>query len=266
MLRLASPGAFGIAAIQFELMMSTILFLSREGVRNAILRAWPTKKSQDGHQAIMITNVATLPLFIGIPLAAATCGFYSFIAALEAKSQPFFTLSICIYALAAVTELTSEPMHIRTMGEVLTGIRVKAEGTGVIFKTLVTCAILWGDSLRKTGAGDLALLAFAFGQLSYSMVVLLTYYAHFRSLLLWPRRPLDGKMANLLDLKQYQLLFDRSIVSLSSTMTAQSLFKHLLTEGDKFILSWLSPLQDQGGYALAVNYGGFMAILVRGKA
>lgn len=113
MLRLASPGAFGIAAIQFELMISTILFLSREGVRNAILRAWPTKKSQDGHQAIMITNVATLPLFIGIPLAAATCGFYSFIAALEAKSQPFFTLSICIYALAAVTELTSEPMHIR---------------------------------------------------------------------------------------------------------------------------------------------------------
>jgi hypothetical protein len=38
-------------------------------------------------------------------------------------------------------------------------------------------------------------------------------------------------------------------------MTAQSLFKHLLTEGDKFILSWVSPLEDQGGYAIAVNYG-----------
>lgn len=38
-------------------------------------------------------------------------------------------------------------------------------------------------------------------------------------------------------------------------MTAQSLFKHVLTEGDKFILSWVSPLQDQGGYAIAVNYG-----------
>ena len=165
------------------------------------------------------------------------------------------------------------------MGEVLTGIRVKAEGTGVTVKTLVTCAILWGDSLRKTRAGDLALLAFAFGQLSYSMVVLLTYYAHFRSLLLWPRRPLDGKLcvrftlrsagadnvgyrANLLDLKRYKVLFDGSIVALSSTMTAQSFFKHLLTEGDKFILSWLSPLQDQGGYALAVNYGEFTANLV----
>jgi oligosaccharide translocation protein RFT1 len=38
-------------------------------------------------------------------------------------------------------------------------------------------------------------------------------------------------------------------------MTAQSLFKHVLTEGDKLILSWASPLQDQGGYAIAVNYG-----------
>jgi len=38
-------------------------------------------------------------------------------------------------------------------------------------------------------------------------------------------------------------------------MTGQSLFKHVLTEGDKLILSWASPLQDQGGYAIAVNYG-----------
>jgi oligosaccharide translocation protein RFT1 len=42
---------------------------------------------------------------------------------------------------------------------------------------------------------------------------------------------------------------------LSLTMTAQSLFKHLLTEGDKLILAWISPLQDQGGYAIAINYG-----------
>jgi Rft protein len=38
-------------------------------------------------------------------------------------------------------------------------------------------------------------------------------------------------------------------------MTYQSILKHILTEGDKLILSWLSPLEDQGGYAVAVNYG-----------
>lgn len=39
------------------------------------------------------------------------------------------------------------------------------------------------------------------------------------------------------------------------SMSFQSLVKHFLTEGDKMILTWFSPLHDQGGYALAVNYG-----------
>jgi oligosaccharide translocation protein RFT1 len=42
---------------------------------------------------------------------------------------------------------------------------------------------------------------------------------------------------------------------LSLTMISQSIVKHFLTEGDKLILSRFSPLQDQGGYAIAVNYG-----------
>lgn len=39
------------------------------------------------------------------------------------------------------------------------------------------------------------------------------------------------------------------------TMTLQSAVKHFLTEGDKLIISWFSPLHDQGGYAIATNYG-----------
>lgn len=48
---------------------------------------------------------------------------------------------------------------------------------------------------------------------------------------------------------------DSRLFKLAATVTGQSVVKHVLTEGDKFILSWFSPLQDQGGYALAVNYG-----------
>ena len=39
LVRLVSPQVFGTTSIQFELLLSTILFLSREGVRNALLRA-----------------------------------------------------------------------------------------------------------------------------------------------------------------------------------------------------------------------------------
>ncbi|KAH9172073.1 hypothetical protein EDB89DRAFT_1014056 [Lactarius sanguifluus] len=37
-------------------------------------------------------------------------------------------------------------------------------------------------------------------------------------------------------------------------MTAQSVVKHLLTEGDKLLISRLSPLTDQGSYAIASRY------------
>ncbi|EEB87561.1 hypothetical protein MPER_15048, partial [Moniliophthora perniciosa FA553] len=45
-------------------------------------------------------------------------------------------------------------------------------------------------------------------------------------------------------------------------MTSQSVVKHFLTEGDKFVLSWFNPLEDQGGYAVAVNYGSLIARIV----
>jgi oligosaccharide translocation protein RFT1 len=38
-------------------------------------------------------------------------------------------------------------------------------------------------------------------------------------------------------------------------MTSQSIFKHILTEGDRFLVSKFSKLEDQGGYAVATNYG-----------
>lgn len=49
--------------------------------------------------------------------------------------------------------------------------------------------------------------------------------------------------------------FDSQLLHLSTAMTVQSVIKHFLTEGDKFLVSRLSPLADQGGYAVASNYG-----------
>jgi oligosaccharide translocation protein RFT1 len=57
------------------------------------------------------------------------------------------------------------------------------------------------------------------------------------------------------EISHFSNYFEPEMFRLSLTMTSQSLVKHLLTEGDKLILSWFSPLQDQGGYAIAVNYG-----------
>lgn len=57
-----------------------------------------------------------------------------------------------------------------------------------------------------------------------------------------------GRSTTLLESESY---------GLAKAMTQQSLVKHFLTEGDRMIVGRVSPLKDQGGYAVATNYGSF---------
>lgn len=117
LVRLASPQAYGTVAVQFELLMSTILFLSREGVRNSLLRVWPQQTNVDKPStAISVAqcaNLAALPFFFGLPTTLVTITLYAFFASEATRSQPHFYLALFSYAIAAVAELLSEPMHNR---------------------------------------------------------------------------------------------------------------------------------------------------------
>lgn len=53
----------------------------------------------------------------------------------------------------------------------------------------------------------------------------------------------------------YLRWFDPPLLNLATTLTKQSLLKHVLTEGDKMLISALSSDEDQGVYAFVVNYG-----------
>ncbi len=103
LIRMASPEIFGAAAIQFELILSTILFLSREGIRTTILRV------KNPGPASM--NLSFVPMVAGIPLAAAITWGYARYAKDELKVRPFFGEAVAVYALAAVLELLTEPFH-----------------------------------------------------------------------------------------------------------------------------------------------------------
>ncbi|KAK7470211.1 Oligosaccharide translocation protein rft1 [Stygiomarasmius scandens] len=262
--RMASPKAYGVAAIQFELMLSTILFLSREGVRGALLRVKGSAlergnelksegKEKEANSTEAAMNVGFIPILFGIPLAIGTSLFYTRFASAEAKAQGYFGWAVALYAVAAIVELLAEPMHNMAMTELKTHVRVRAEGAGITCKTLVTFIVLVLDARHEhRGSKDLALVAFALGQLAYGSCVFGMYISHYL-----------GDITSIFKRKNSKKpFFDRRILSLSMTMTTQSFVKHFLTEGDKLILSWFSPLQDQGGYAVAVNYGSLIARIV----
>ncbi|KZT18254.1 Rft-1-domain-containing protein [Neolentinus lepideus HHB14362 ss-1] len=262
LLRKTSPRAFGTAAIHFELLLSTILFLSREGVRNTLIRVWPSPKSDSQHAATdanddsaqvpsTLSNLTYLPMIIGVPLALITSFLYWCQSSNETRGQPYFELSIIMYALAALIELMSEPMHIRAMGELRTNVRVRAEAVGVIGKAATTFIILFIDSHRKGSQAQFSLLAFAGGQFMYASLVLSMYLVEYPAF--FPR---------IKSVSNIRSSIDQDLLRLSLTMTSQSVVKHVLTEGDKLIVSRLSPLDDQGGYAVAVNYGSLVARIV----
>lgn len=179
LLRLASPKVFGTAAIQLDLLLSTVLFLSREGVRNALLRV-PRETSS----SIQVVNVSTLPVLIGSPLALGLTLGYRAIASPATRAQPHFDEAILIYALAALLDLLSEPLHNRAQSQMRFNIRVRAEGAGIIARSVCTVAAL------AIAGEKWSLLAFAGGQLAYAGSVLFSYIMAFRNegIQLVPRR------------------------------------------------------------------------------
>ncbi|GBE85863.1 Oligosaccharide translocation protein [Sparassis crispa] len=256
LVRLVSPQAFGTAAIQFELLLSTILFLSREGVRGALLRATPSSdatpdKPADQHSEVLAANISLLPVLLGIPAAILITVFYTVTASVSTVSQPHFRLSVTIYVCAALLELLSEPLYIRAQNQLRFDVRAKAEGLAVALKSVVAFAVLIAAS------ADWALVAFAMGQAVYGLTIYLSYLKTYRGYSLWPR-----KVTTVVHGNSKTMYFDPSLLHLARAMTGQSVIKHFLTEGDKFLVSRLSPLADQGGYAMASNYGSLVARII----
>lgn len=64
------------------------------------------------------------------------------------------------------------------MVELKTTIRVRAEGSGITAKSVTTLLVLLYDARQGDEQGTLALLAFAIGQLAYSLTCLVVYLSY----------------------------------------------------------------------------------------
>lgn len=71
------------------------------------------------------------------------------------------------------------------MTRLKTSVRVRAEGLGITIKSIITFLILFYDS--KSDQGTLALVAFAVGQLSYSLAMMVAYICYFGPKVMFPR-------------------------------------------------------------------------------
>lgn len=218
LVRLASPAVFGTASIQFDLIASTVLFLSREGVRNALLR----REKHNGGGAL-----ARIPLQLGVAVAAATVGLYLYTSPASTKAQVGFYPALGLYVAASLAELAIEPLYIACMRDGRMRVRVQAEGGMAIVRAVVSFACLYLFPRH-------ALLGFAAGHFAGAVWLAVRYVS--------AGGALQGDD-------------DDRIRSLAWANTRQSVVKHVLTEADRIAVGRISPLGDQGGYAVAMNYG-----------
>src|SRR5436305_12169114 len=125
-LRHTSPSTFGLATIQLDLLISTILFLSREGFRISLQR-------HPGNLQRTV-NLSYIPLATGLLATCLGCAIFLSTATEQVKRIGGFRESVLLFGLSAVIELGGEMGFNVSQEMLLFRTRSLAEGLGVLGK------------------------------------------------------------------------------------------------------------------------------------
>jgi len=275
LLRFLTAQLLGVSA-QLEVFYLSVLFFARESLRVAVQRQGTRdegdekegEKKKEGAQLASVTdsqsvvNIAHISLVLGLVSSLGLGWAYLRYVDAATASTPYLDTALRIYGIAALVELLSEPAFVVLQHRLRFGPRAAAESIATFLRCLITfVAANWGwrQSL------DLGVLPFALGQLAYGFGLLAVYtwygagLAKAEGFSLFPRSVQQGQQNR----KGYALgYFFTPTLQLASSLMSQSLVKHVLTQGDTFLVSILSDPRSQGIYALANNYGSLLARLV----
>ncbi|KAG5975658.1 hypothetical protein E4U56_003322 [Claviceps arundinis] len=277
LLRYLTAPLLGLAT-QLEVYYLSVLFFSRESLRVAIQRQGKqqtihhaaekpgTDAAKSQQQAASsrddqaIVNLGFLAIGLGIFVSIGLGWLYLAHGVSDSTRQttPHLTTALYLYGVASFIELLSEPCFVLMQTRLAFGTRATAEAVA----TFLRCIVVVGSAVWASGRGvSLGLLPFALGQVTYGTALLVVYLISGYGLAsscgfsLLPRPvSTDGDF-----IASY--LYGPTL-RLAGSMMAQSLFKHLLTQGDTFLISLFSTPEIQGNYALANNYGGLVARLL----
>ncbi|KAI1372624.1 Rft-1-domain-containing protein [Hypoxylon crocopeplum] len=285
LLRFLTAQLLGVST-QLEVYYLSVLFFARESLRVAIQRqespsasSSSSSSASSGDQTTSnakdsqsVVNIAHLSLALGLGASVGLGWAYLHYVDTATAATPYLDVALRIYGVAAIIELLSEPAFVILQYRLRFGPRAAAESIATFLRCLVTFGAAnwaWRRNL------EFGVLPFALGQLAYGIGLLVVYawygtqLASTEGFSLFPRSgPLRKKTRETKETEQipdgnYVLgYFFKPTLQLASSLTAQSFVKHILTQGDTFLVSILSDPRSQGIYALANNYGSLLARLV----
>jgi hypothetical protein len=198
----------------------------------------------------MIVNISAIPAYILSVLSVCILYLYS-----TYRLQVDIVV-VALYCGGALLEVLAEPFYNIYYSKLYLIPRMRAETIAVTARSLVTFffVVVLGSGVRGFGAAQLA-----YG-LSYYAVMM--WHASFisingaRTSLSSFAGSFRGGLALLLNFRQS---CQNPLIKLAIYATGTSLLKHLLTEGDKIVLSITTSHFHQGIYAITCNYGSLVA-------
>lgn len=270
-LRFVGPETFGANA-QLELLITTILYFSREAIRLAAQRESLAGKQPDLYRfeggvventqsgtIQQVINIGFVPLAVGIPLASVLSYLYiNFSGTGSQIDSKSVSLAVVIFAISSVLELFAEPSFLLYQFQLQFKRRASFESIAIFSRCLLTIIFIIFGRRRET-----AIIAFALGQLAYSSVLTTLYvFNAMRDSRMQPYQLSYPRGVWKEGDSSSKIYFSKETKTLATSIWLQTVFKHCLTEGDKFLISLLLPIADQGVYAVVVNYGSLVARLV----
>ncbi|KAI5969699.1 RFT1 [Candida margitis] len=260
LLRFVSPDIFGLI-VYLEFLQSSVLFISRESVRLAVQRIAYDETKTRTLQKVM--NFGFLPLFIAIPVTL-LIGYFQGIKSINFQEfflrLPLHKVTIGVIIASIILELSIEPIYCVYQYELEFGKRSKFEGIALTTKCVTTFSAIYlarqyFTDIEFSGA---AILSFMVGQLAYSATLFFSYSTSF--LKFNKDRDIHIRFSIVSDKEVPK--FDPAIISITKSLFIQMIFKQVLTEGDKLLISYLCTIEEQGVYAVIVNYGSIIARLL----
>nr|UWK20125.1 oligosaccharidyl-lipid flippase [Trichoderma polysporum] len=266
LLRFLTAPLLGLST-QLEVYYLSVLFFARESLRVAIQRQGiaGAANTTDDEAAVRqegqaVVNLGYLAVGLGSIVSIGLGWMYLASASAATLQTPWLVESLWLYGIAAMVELLSEPCFVLMQTRLQFGTRAAAESIA----TFLRCIVVFGSAVWASQKGlDMGVLPFALGQLSYGISLLLVYLASgYRLALTTGFSLLPKQLTSNKDAVFLLSYFYKPTVSLAGSMMTQSVVKHLLTQGDTFLISLFSNPEVQGVYALANNYGSLLARLL----
>ena len=216
----------GFANVQLELLLSTVLFLSREAFRLTFLGySGKIPKVKFMSKYFLISSI---PSLICATLSILACYKWSDILAsqeqVNLRRRSAEITSIILFCIGGFFECLSEPWFNYYQSHGIVNIRVRAEIVSAISKALVTCwLILALDS-------DSRPLSFGIGQVCFGLSTLLVYTC--------------SSTETQSDIAPAEISM-KHVLSKSCQFSLQSVVKHFSTESDRILLVMNSSKFDQ---------------------